>query len=268
MASVALMCFVISEITRNYSQVDKLWSLLPIAYGWITVATIPSPRLIFMTSLVTIWGLRLSYNFYRKGGYNIIPWKGKEDYRWNVMRNKPFLKGRLRFGLFNLLFVSLYQNILILLLSTPMLLAALHPEKQLTVLDFIAGVIMLAFITTEGIADNQLFRFHLEKLKSENETSRYKESLKRGFFIEGLWKYSRHPNFTCEQACWISFYFFGIAASGQWFNFTLAGPVLLILLFLGSSQLTESISSEKYREYSVYQKEIPKFIPRFFTFKK
>ena len=29
---VALLCFVISMITGNHSQVDKLWSLIPIAY--------------------------------------------------------------------------------------------------------------------------------------------------------------------------------------------------------------------------------------------
>ena len=41
MLTVALVCFLVSEITRNYSQVDKLWSLIPIVYGWITVAASP-----------------------------------------------------------------------------------------------------------------------------------------------------------------------------------------------------------------------------------
>jgi len=264
MAGVAMLCFIVSEITRNYSQVDKLWSLIPIAYAWITVAAVPSTRAIIMASLVTIWGLRLSFNFYRKGGYNVIPWKGEEDYRWKVMRENPVLRGRLRFGLFNLLFISFYQNILILLFSAPMLLAALHPEKQLTAIDGAAGILMLGFIITEGIGDNQLFRFHQEKKKGENESNKYRESLKKGFMTEGLWKYVRHPNFASEQAIWISFYFFGVAASGNWFNWTIIGPVLLVLLFIGSSHLTESISSKKYPEYAVYRKDVPKFVPRFF----
>jgi steroid 5-alpha reductase family enzyme len=263
-AAVVILCFLVGELTRNYSQVDKLWSLMPIAYSWITVVAVPSPRLILMATLVTIWGLRLSYNFYRKGGYNIIPWKGEEDYRWKVMRDNPALKGRFRFGLFNLLFISLYQNLLILLFSTPLLLAALHPEKQLTVIDIISGVLMIGFILTEGIADNQLFRFQQEKKKGTNERSHYKESLKKGFFTEGLWKYSRHPNFACEQGIWISFYFFGVAASGLWINFTITGAVLLVLLFIGSSQLTENISSGKYPEYALYKRNVPKFVPRFF----
>ena len=262
MAGVAILCFIVSEITRNYSQVDKLWSLVPIAYAWITVAAVPSIRVIIMASLVTIWGLRLSYNFYRKGGYNIVPWKGEEDYRWKVMRDTPALKGRFRFGLFNLLFISFYQNILILLFSTPLLLAAMNPEKQLTVIDLVAGFVMMGFIIIEGIADTQLFRFQQEKKGGVNETSQYKESLEKGFFTEGLWKYSRHPNFVCEQGVWIAFYFFGVAASGQWVNFSLTGAVLLVLLFIGSSQLTESISSTKYPEYALYKKEVPKFIPR------
>jgi steroid 5-alpha reductase family enzyme len=262
MLVVTAVCFLVSEITRNYSQVDKLWSLLPIAYGLITVAAVPSPRLILMASLVTIWGLRLSYNFYRKGGYNIIPWKGEEDYRWKIMRGTSLLHGRFKFGLFNLLFISLYQNIVIFLFSSPLLLAAIFPDKHLTGIDLLAGFLMLAFIITESIADNQLFKFQQEKKNIGKEENKFQESLKKGFLTEGLWKYARHPNFTSEQAIWICFYFFGVAASGLWINITLAGSLMLILIFIGSSRLTESISSNKYPEYAAYQKDVPKFIPR------
>jgi steroid 5-alpha reductase family enzyme len=120
---------------------------------------------------------------------------------------------------------------------------------------------MLLFIITESVADNQLFRFHQEKKRAGNADNKYKESLKKGFLTEGLWKYARHPNFASEQAIWISFYFFGVAASGKLINITLAGPILLVLIFAGSTIMTEGISSKKYPEYAVYQKEVPKFIP-------
>jgi steroid 5-alpha reductase family enzyme len=238
---------------------------MPIIYTWITVDSFPSPRAFLMAALVTIWGMRLSYNFYRKGGYNIIPWKGVEDYRWKVMRENPVLNGRIRFGLFNLFFISFYQNILILLISTPILLAAINQNKSLTIIDLFAALFMLIFIITETIADNQLFRFHQEKQKKVKEEVRYSESIKKGFMTQGAWKYVRHPNFASEQLIWISFYLFGVAASGQWINYTLAGPLLLVLLFAGSSRLTESISSRKYPEYAVYQKVVPKFIPLKFS---
>ena len=264
MIIISVSCFIVSEVTRNYSQVDKLWSLIPVAYSWIIVATVQSPRLVLMASLVTIWGLRLSYNFYRKGGYNIIPWKGEEDYRWRLMREQPLLRGRFRFGLFNLLFISIWQNIVIFLFSSPLLLAALYPEKPLTITDLAAGILMLAFIITESIADDQLFKFHQEKKSARSDGNVYRKSLGMGFLSEGLWKYARHPNFTSEQAIWICFYFFGVAASGKWINITIAGLLLLVILFAGSSRLTESISVKKYSEYSEYQKEVPRFIPRIF----
>ena len=247
---VVIICFIVSELTRNHSQVDKLWSLLPPAYSWMTVAAFPSARTVIMALLVTVWGLRLSYNFSRKGGYSIIPWQGEEDYRWKILRESNALRGRLRFGLFNLLFISLYQNIIILLFTTPILMAALHPGKPFTITDIAAAILMLAFIITETVADNQQFRFQTMKRSEQSDAEMFRDSLKRGFLREGLWKYVRHPNFASEQAVWISFYLFSVAASGRWINFTLLGPVLLVILFIGSSIMTEKISSSKYPEYS------------------
>lgn len=263
-----LVCFVVSELTRNYSQVDKVWSLMPIIYSFITLSAFPSsPRIWLMTLLVTFWGIRLSYNFYRKGGYNIIPWKGEEDYRWNVLRQHPKLQG-FRMVLFNLLFISFYQQALIMLFSTPLLLAAKNSEVELTVLDFVAAGFMLLFILIETMADNQLFNFHLQKQHKVFPDGKFSDSLHKGFMTDGFWKYVRHPNFAAEQSIWISFYFFGVAASGNWFNWTLAGPVLLILLFVGSSDFTESISMKKYPDYVNYKQEVPKFIPMSFRSKQ
>ncbi|HBE41982.1 MAG TPA: hypothetical protein DDW27_12400 [Bacteroidales bacterium] len=264
-AATVILCFLVGEITRNYSQTDKLWSLMPLIYGWASVGYYPSsPRLWLMAILLTVWGLRLSYNFYRKGGYNIIPWRGEEDYRWKVMREHPKLKGRLSFGLFNLLFISFYQHFLILLFSSPMLMAAKHHNTGLSFIDIMTACLILFFIAVETIADNQQFRFQRMKREPGKKDSLYAESLREGFLKEGLWRYMRHPNFAAEQGIWISFYFFGVAAAGKWINWTLAGTVLLVLLFRGSTQLTEKISSSKYPGYAAYKRRVPKFLPRLF----
>ena len=82
-----IYCFIAGELTKNYSQVDRLWSTIPIAYCWyFTYTSGMDERLILMSSLVSIWGIRLSYNFSRKGGFSLIPWKGAEDYRWEVLQ--------------------------------------------------------------------------------------------------------------------------------------------------------------------------------------
>jgi steroid 5-alpha reductase family enzyme len=263
----AVVCFLVSELTGNYSQVDKLWSLMPVVYSFVSLAASPSPRLWLMSVIVMIWGLRLSFNFYRKGGYSIIPWKGEEDYRWKIMRQNAALKGRIRFGLFNLFFISFYQHLLILLFSSPLLLAAKYPSEGLSLIDVAAAGMMMFFIIAETIADNQQFTFQKLKKQSENRDNLYSESLKKGFLSEGLWRYARHPNFACEQAIWITFYLFGVSASGRWLNPSLAGPVLLVLLFQGSTYFTESISSARYPGYSDYRKSVPRFIPKLFTSK-
>jgi steroid 5-alpha reductase family enzyme len=264
MLITALICFTVSEITSNYSQVDKLWSIMPIVYSVIVAWNYPSARLWLMSALVAIWGIRLSLNFGRKGGYSLVPWRGEEDYRWKIMRERPELKGRFRFGLFNLFFISLYQNLLILLFSSPLLMAATNVKSELNITDMVAATIMLSFIVTETVADNQQFRF--QKLKKQNVRSDpfYNESLKSGFVCNGLWKHVRHPNFISEQMIWAGFYLFGVGATGKWLNWTITGLVLLILLFQGSTHLTEKISSGKYPAYADYKKRVPKFFPGIF----
>lgn len=267
MLSTALLCFVVSEITKNYSQVDKLWSIMPIVYCFITAFMFPqNPRIWIASFLVAFWGFRLSYNFGRKGGYNIIPWKGAEDYRWEIMQNKAFLKKRWKFRLFNLFFISLYQHFLIMLISTPIIIVSQYNQLSLNFLDLLATILMIFFVITESISDNQQFEFHQFKYKKSKSDGKYSKSLEKGFLSEGLWAYVRHPNFTSEQAVWLSFYLFSVAASGEWFNWTIIGVLLLILIFAGSSTLTESISSKKYPDYELYKKAVPRFIPN--PFKK
>ena len=65
----SLVAFIVSEIFQNYSQVDKLWSTIPIYYVWyFTAESGYDLRMILMSIVATIWGLRLSYNFGRRGG--------------------------------------------------------------------------------------------------------------------------------------------------------------------------------------------------------
>ena len=85
----ASYCFIAGQLTKNYSQVDRLWSTIPIVYCWyFTYSSGMDERLILMSTIVSIWGIRLSFNFARKGGFTLIPWKGAEDYRWKFFKRK------------------------------------------------------------------------------------------------------------------------------------------------------------------------------------
>jgi steroid 5-alpha reductase family enzyme len=256
--------FLVGELTHNNSQVDKLWSILPIVYLWVIAGYGDfSPRLVLMSTLVTLWGIRLTANFALKGAYQWRFWGGEEDYRWLVLRGKAEFNPPWKWSLFNLFFISGYQNILILLFTLPAISALQNPGVPLGIIDCIAGVLMLFFIVFESIADIQQWNFqrvkHAKIKAGEDLTGDYK----KGFLDKGLWALSRHPNYFAEQAIWVSFYFFSVAATGQWFNWTIAGCLLLIVLFQGSSSFSEEISAGKYPEYAGYQKKVSRFIPWF-----
>lgn len=73
-----------------------------------------------------------------------------------------------------------------------------------------------------------------------------------GFISSGLWGKMRHPNYMAEQAIWVSLYLFSVAATGAWINWSIAGCLLLVTLFQGSSDFSEAISVEKYPNYKRY----------------
>jgi steroid 5-alpha reductase family enzyme len=255
--------FIVGEITMNNSQVDKLWSILPVVYSWV-VADYGnySPQLLMMSILVTIWGIRLTINFAKKGAYNWRFWSGVEDYRWKVLRQKPEFKPHWKWTLFNLFFISGYQNILILLLTLPSIVSLQKNSKQLEAFDYIVAGLMFIFIVFETIADIQQWNYQSKKWTLINKgEEQLTDEYKKGFLDKGLWAYSRHPNYFAEQAIWICFYLFSVAASGQWINWSIMGCLLLIILFQGSSSFSEEISASKYDHYKDYQKKVSRFIP-------
>ena len=258
--AAALLCFVVSTISGNYSQVDKLWSIMPIAYVWmVAVEASMEPRLILMAVLVTVWGLRLTYNFSRKGGYSWKFWTGTEDYRWAVLQVKPELSAKWRWMVFNLFFISLYQMGLIPLMTLPALRSM--DGSQLSWADYLIAAILIVVIVFETIADQQQWNYQKAKQKAQVAGGEIEEKYRKGFVETGLWRFSRHPNFAAEQAVWIVFYFFSVAATGHWLNWSVMGAILLVLLFWGSSSFTESITAGKYPDYADYQKRVPRFVP-------
>lgn len=258
----ALMSFVISELSRNYSQVDKLWSIIPAVYIW-TIAYMSNwePRAMLMAAVATIWSVRLTYNFNRRGGYSLRFWEGEEDYRWAVLRKNPILANKWIWKLFNLVFVSFYQHALLLLITVPMI-AVVGSDIPLGAADLIVAALFIGLVVYETIADQQQWVYQNEKHRLRKLNLPMEEKFKRGFIAEGLWKLSRHPNYFAEQSIWVVFYLFSIVATGSWFNWTICGSILLIILFQGSANFSEGITAEKYPAYKDYQMTVPKFFPR------
>ena len=263
----ACYCFVVGEISRNNSQMDKLWSILPIAYAWIIAGKGGmNPRLVLFAVVVTLWGIRLTINFARKGAYSLKFWAGEEDYRWRILRAKSPFDKRPVWAIFNLFFISIYQNALVLAICLPGL-AVMSSNAPLGAWDYVGVSLALGFLLLELAADEQQMAFYKTRQIFFDEGRKLEDMpapYNKGFNTSGLWARSRHPNYLGEQGVWLALFLLviggGCAVNGI-FNWSMVGPLFLVLLFLGSSSLGETISSGKYPEYHIYAAHVSKYLP-------
>ena len=250
-AGVSLFTWVASVLTGDYSWVDRIWSIVPIVYVAVFWAAtgFTDARLTIMTVLVALWGARLTFNFARKGGY-----RGVEDYRWAIVRSRMTAS---QFQVFNLLFIVIFQNALLLLIAMPALVALENQSTPVGPVDLGLTALFFALLIAEQVADQQQWAFHQGK-RAAIAAGRAPDE---NFATTGLWRFSRHPNFFFEQAQWWVFYALGAAAAGMPLHWSIIGAVILTALFVGSTVFTESISAAKYPEYAQYQRRTSMLVP-------
>jgi len=250
-AGVSLVTWIASLATGDHSWVDRIWSIVPIVYvGAFWAATgFTDPRLMIMSVLVLLWGARLTFNFARKGGYT-----GVEDYRWPILRERM---SPAQFQVFNLLFIVIFQNALLLLIALPALVAYENQAAPIGPVDLLLAALFLALLVGEFVADQQQWDFQ----KAKAAAIAAGRDPEQRFVTSGLWRFSRHPNFFFEQAQWWVLYLMGAAALGAPLHWTIVGPVLLTALFIGSTRFTEEITAAKYPEYAEYQRRTSMLIP-------
>jgi steroid 5-alpha reductase family enzyme len=242
-----LVIFIFGRFFHNASFYDPYWSVQPlvIALFWIygfAVGDAPGWRQIIVTTLVFAWGLRLTFNWIRG-------WEGlkDEDWRYRNFRNKS---GKW-FWLVELTGIELIPTIMVFLgclALYPALAAGNHPFG---VLDIIAIIITAGAIILETTADEQLKNF------TRNNPGHGK------IMAEGLWAYSRHPNYLGEVSFWWGLFFFALAAdAGYWW--TVAGPLAITLLFtIISVPMMDKRNMASRPDYKEHRKKVPALFPWF-----
>ncbi|KAJ3305007.1 hypothetical protein HDV03_002089 [Kappamyces sp. JEL0829] len=258
--AISLLAFFSSTTSGNYSFVDREWSISPIAYAWI-LSSGSNSRSIAMAVFITCWGCRLTFNFWRRGGYH----KGEQDYRWPILYKIFQDYPPIAWHMFNFWFISLYQNLLLFLITLPVYVASLDGSAwagQDTVLLVACFVLLLG----EWAADQQQWTYQTKKyalIKEHGDIAKIPIPYRYGFRTTGLFRFSRHPNFFCEFTTWFVLSLFTISfnlQAGLWF-YSFLGTLLLTTLFLGSTKFTEDITASKYPLYREYQKCTSALIP-------
>ena len=165
--------------------------------------------------------------------------------------------------LFDASFVCTFQlSLLFAIGALPAAAVYLLPASPLGPADAAAAAVMLSAIVIEWSADDANFAF--QEAKHAMTPAARKAAggdYAKGFLTTGLFGMCRHPNYAAEQTVWISFFGFAVAAGAPVTSPACLGAVVLVLLFQGSVNFSEGITSSKYPDYKLYQETVPCFLP-------
>jgi steroid 5-alpha reductase family enzyme len=238
------LAWLVSLVRRDASVVDVFWGL-----GFVLLAAVYAVaadgfvgRQILVTTLVAVWGARLSlYILWRN-------WGQGEDYRYRRWREEAGENFWWR-SLFQVFFL---QGLLLWVIAMPLLAAQFADEPdRLTWIDLVGALIWGVGFFFEAVGDWQLARFKADA------TNRGK--VMRG----GLWAYTRHPNYFGDATAWWGYYVIAAGAgSGYW---TFFSPILMTVLLLRVSgvALLERTQVRTKPGYRDYVESTSAFIPWF-----
>jgi steroid 5-alpha reductase family enzyme len=228
--AISFVTWLVSLVRKDVSIVDSLWSLMILAslLAYLVISGQSGPLTWLLVGLLGIWAIRLSvYITVRNHGEG-------EDRRYQAIRanNQP------NFEFKSLFIIFFFQGLLAWVICLPVV-AAVSGEAPPGPLVYLGLVLWLTGMFFEVVGDFQLSRF-LKSKRGENDV-----------MDQGLWRYTRHPNYFGEAVLWWGFYAFALSAGAWW---TIISPLLMTFLLLrvsGVAMLEKDISGRRpaYRDY-------------------
>jgi steroid 5-alpha reductase family enzyme len=234
--AATVVVFAFSVAANNTSVYDPYWSVMPpVLAGCLLLRTGVTARGAAIVALVTIWGIRLTYNWAR--GWRGLP---HEDWRYVAFR-----KHGGAYWLISFFGLQLFPSVMTFLGCLPLFFAF---DAGLNVIQFLGAAIMLGATALEAIADEQLRSF---RSNTAND----------GRIIDtGLWSWSRHPNYLGELGFWLGVCVLGVGSGAPWW--TAVGIVALIGLFrFASIPLAEARSLQRRPGFAEHQRKVSMLLP-------
>jgi steroid 5-alpha reductase family enzyme len=186
-----------------------------------------------------VWSLRLTLHLVHRVGSE------PEDGRYRAIRERWRTNVSAKFLAFFLM-----QGLLDVFLASPFLLATVDPRPGFGAFEIGGALLWLMSVVGESLADAQLRRF---KAVPAN----------RGHVCrEGLWSYSRHPNYFFEWLVWCGFSLFALGSPHGWVAIGCPALMLYFLLRVSGIPLTEEQAvRSRGDEYREYQRTTSAFVP-------
>lgn len=240
---VCLLGWWIQCRTLNAAHADVIWS-----YGvggaslfYLLLGDGPVLLRLVTAGLIGFWSLRLGTHILRR----VIAEGGEEEGRYAAMRES--LGDRI--NTFHLFFF-LGQGLLAWLFALPAWVIA-HHTGEVSAIWVIAGVAVgVVALAGESLADKQLDRFRRNPA-NRGTTCR-----------EGLWRYSRHPNYFFEWLHWFSYPLLAIGAAFAGWLWLAPVFMFLFLWFVTGIPYTEKQAlKSRGDDYREYQRTTSAFIP-------
>jgi steroid 5-alpha reductase family enzyme len=244
--AATLVVFAFAVAFNNSSFYDAYWSLGPLAlaayYGrGLSLADPAAPRQLCLLALVALWGLRLTYNWWRG-------WRGldHEDWRYVDIRNAT---GRLYWPA-SLLGIHLVPTAVVFAGCLPLYVALGRGTAPLGPLDGVALAVTAVAIWIEARADRQLRDF-------------VSADPPEGAILDrGLWALCRHPNYLGEILFWWGLYCFAIAARPEAWWTGSGGFAVCVLFSVISLPLIERRMLRRRPGYAEHCERVPLLFPR------
>jgi steroid 5-alpha reductase family enzyme len=238
-----LVIFGFSRGFRNSSYYDTFWSVAPIfVVGYWTIfadAGANPVRQALCLGAIAFWGTRLTTNW-------ATQWPGlaHEDWRYRDLRHRSGFA----FPLVDLLGIHLMPTLLVFLALWPAYLAVTSPAP-VGMLDLAATAVAVGATFLEAKADAQLRAFRL--------TNKTPEAV----IDEGLWRWSRHPNYLGEIGFWWGVWLFGVAATPK-AAVACVGAVAIAALFrFVSIPMMEGRLEARRPAYAEVRRTVPMLLP-------
>jgi steroid 5-alpha reductase family enzyme len=237
------LTWCLSRKLDNYSVVDVAWALAftPVAVVYARGGAGWEWRRWAVGLLVCAWSLRLGLYLWSR----VAKHHPKEDSRYAVLREDWKANLSRTF-----LFFFLAQAVLTWVLMLPVYLICNNPSTQWHWLEVIGAALWGTALLGEGVADAQLKRFKSKTMD------------KLAVCEEGLWHYSRHPNYFFQSLLWWGLFFMALPTAWGWTAILAPVAMLHFLLNVTGIPLTEQLAvKSKGEAYVKYQNSTSAFIP-------